>query len=135
MALAWMYRDDYARGGFIMLPSQDAQGQVTAQTCVLSSLMLVPVGLLATLTGISGYVYAAAALVLGLGMCWFAWKFLAQRTDQAARHLFLASLAYLPLLLGLMVADKGSVVPKDLRENQVMEIQLPEPTPAPVGVP
>ncbi len=135
MALAWMYRDDYARGGFVMLPSQDAQGQVTAQTCVLSSLMLVPVGLLATLTGISGYVYAAGALALGLGMCWFSWSFLSHRTDRAARRLFLASLAYLPLLLLLMVADKGSVVPKDLRENHVRSIQLPEPTPAPVSAP
>jgi protoheme IX farnesyltransferase len=112
LALAWMYREDYERGGFVMLPSQDLEGHATTQVCLLSSLTLVPVGLLATLTGISGYAYAVTALVLGLVMSWLSWRFLVTRSNQSARQLFLASLAYLPLLMLVMVLDRGSVVPR-----------------------
>lgn len=112
LALAWMYREDYERGGFVMLPSQDLEGHATTQVCLLSSLTLVPVALLATLTGVSGYAYAATALVLGLIMSWLSWRFLATRSNQSARSLFLASLAYLPLLMLAMVLDRGSVVPR-----------------------
>lgn len=125
LALAWMYRQDYERGGFMMLPSQDADGYVTAQACVLSSLLLVPVGLLATLVGVCGYVYAMTALLLGLGMTWLSWKFMKDRSDASARKLFLASLAYLPLLMAVMVADRGSVAPVR-REPAHAVIELPQ---------
>lgn len=108
LALAWMYRADYARGGFAMLPSLDTQGHATAQACLLTSLLLVPTGLLVTITGVAGVAYAVVAALLGLGMTYFAARFAMQRTDRAARSLFLASLAYLPLLMAAMVLDRGN---------------------------
>ena len=112
LALAWLYREDYAAGGFAMLPSRDPQGTATAQACLLSSLALVPVGLLGTLVGIAGLGYAAVAAVAGLWMSWLALGFLRERTDARARRLFLASLAYLPLVLGAMVIDRGGLAPR-----------------------
>lgn len=132
LALAWMYREDYARGGFAMLPSLDAHGRGTAQACVLSSLALVPAGLLATLTGVAGYAYTAAAVVLGLAMVGMSVRFLRLRSDAAARGLFLASLAYLPLLLGVMVADRGTVVPRAVPAGHGTALEYPpqqEPSP------
>lgn len=129
LALAWMYRADYERGGFAMLPSRDESGRATAQACLLTSLMLVPVGLLATLTGVAGYWYAGAAVVLGLWLSWLSLRFLMVRDDVRARRLFLASLAYLPALMGTMVADRGSVVPVARREGDAIVIELP-PQPA-----
>ena len=97
----------------------------TAQACVLSSLMLVPVGLLATLSGVSGLVYAAVALLLGSWMAVLAFGFLRERTDERARRLFLASLVYLPILLGVMVANRGSVVGTPRREEGITIIEVP----------
>jgi protoheme IX farnesyltransferase len=125
LALAWMYREDYARGGFAMLPSVDAEGTATGQACLLSSLLLVPVGLLATLTGVAGYAYAGSAVCLGLGMAWLAWRFLARREHGEARRLFLASLAYLPILLAAMLLDRGSVVPVAVPAGRGTVIEMP----------
>jgi protoheme IX farnesyltransferase len=111
LALAWLYRADYAAGGFAMLPVRDPSGTATAQAALLSSLALVPVGLLAVLTGIAGVRwYAPVALVAGLWMSWLALGFLRERSDARARRLFLASLAYLPIVLGAMVADRTRAV-------------------------
>jgi protoheme IX farnesyltransferase len=106
-ALAWLYRDDYARGGFVMLPVVDRTGRLTGQVVVLTSLCLVPLGLAATLAGLSGGVYAAGSVLLGLWILNFGARLYAQRTEASARRLFLASIVYLPLLLCLMVADRG----------------------------
>lgn len=125
LALAWMYREDYARGGFAMLPSVDLDGNATGQACLLSSLLLVPVGLLATLTGVAGYAYAGVAVVLGLAMAWLAWRFMARREHSAARRLFLASLLYLPLLMAAMLADRGSVVPVARPADRGTVIEMP----------
>jgi protoheme IX farnesyltransferase len=111
LALAWLYRADYAAGGFVMLPVRDPSGTATAQAALLSSLALVPVGLLAVLTGVAGVRwYAPVALVAGLWMSWLAIGFLRERSDARARRLFLASLAYLPIVLGAMVADRTRAV-------------------------
>jgi protoheme IX farnesyltransferase len=111
LALAWLYRADYAAGGFAMLPVRDPSGTATAQAALLSSLALVPVGLLASLTGIAGVRwYAPVALVAGIWMSWLAVAFLRERTDARARTMFLASLAYLPIVLGAMVADRTRAV-------------------------
>ncbi|MHC4100747.1 MAG: heme o synthase [Planctomycetota bacterium] len=106
-ALAWLYRDDYARGGFAMLPVVDRTGRLTGQVVVLTSLSLVPLALAATLAGLSGGVYAAGSVLLGLWILNFGARLYAQRTEASARRLFLASIVYLPLLLCLMVADRG----------------------------
>ena len=125
LALAWLYRADYLAGGFVMLPSLDPDGTATAQATLLTSLMLVPVGLLATLTGVAGFAYAAVALVSGLWMSWLALRFLQERSDARARKLFLASLAYLPILLGAMVLDRGSSVTTGTPGEGVMILEVP----------
>ena len=125
LALAWLYRTDYAAGGFAMLPSRDPSGAATAQACLLASLMLVPVGMLATLSGVAGLVYAGVALLCGLWMSWLALAFLRDRSDVRAKRLFLASLAYLPILLGVMVANRGSVVGTLHREDGLTVIEVP----------
>jgi len=66
LAIAWMYREDYGRAGIRMLPVVEPDGRVTAQQIVSYTLMLLPVSLLPTALGISGRIYLAAALVLGL---------------------------------------------------------------------
>jgi protoheme IX farnesyltransferase len=107
LALAWMYREDYRRGGFLMLPVVDPSGRATGQAAVLYTLALLPVGVLATLGGMTGGVFAVGALALGAGLVFLALRLASQRTEIVARRLFLATLAYLPLLLGLMVADRA----------------------------
>jgi protoheme IX farnesyltransferase len=108
-ALAWLYRDDYARGGFAMLPVVDRTGRLTGQVVVLTSLSLVPLALAATLAGLAGWVYTAGSVVLGLWILGFGTRLYTQRTEASARRLFLASIVYLPVLLCLMVADRGPV--------------------------
>ncbi|OYV88686.1 MAG: hypothetical protein B7Z68_13015 [Acidobacteria bacterium 21-70-11] len=106
LALAWLYRDDYARGGFRMLSVVDASGRSTGQAAVLYSMALLPVGVLAALGGMTGWGFAAGSLVLTGGLVALALALAAKKSDAVARRLFLATLIYLPLLLGLMVADR-----------------------------
>lgn len=105
LALAWLYRDDYARGGFRMLPGEDPSGALTGYVVVLYTLVLVPLTLLLTPLGVTGGWYAIGAVLLGgsllgagVGLEW-------RRTAAAARRLFVASIVYLPGLLALMVVD------------------------------
>ena len=112
MALAWMYRDDYARGGFVMLPQLDPTGRITAQTMVLTSLILVPLSLMATMYGVAGWWFAVASLILGVWMSRESFCFLRERTDARARRVFFASITYLPLLLFILVLDRGAVSPE-----------------------
>jgi protoheme IX farnesyltransferase len=106
-ALAWLYRQDYARGGFAMLPSLDPDGDLTCRVILLTSMLLLPLSLLVTLLHISGCLYAGCAVLLGVWMIVLSLKFLRARTDANARAVFIASITYLPLLLALMVIDKG----------------------------
>jgi protoheme IX farnesyltransferase len=106
LALAWMYRDDYRRGGFRMLPVVDPSGRATGLMAVLYTLALLPVGLPAVLGGMTGWLFVVGSLVLGAGLVTLALRLAAFRSEPVARRLFLATLAYLPLLLGLMVADR-----------------------------
>jgi len=106
LAIAWMYRDDYAKAGFAMLPVFDANGQRTAGQTVSHTLGLLPISLCPFLLKLAGVVYLAGALVLGLAFLWQAVQFSRELSAQRARQLFYASIFYLPLLLGLMVLDK-----------------------------
>ncbi|MFQ5807125.1 MAG: heme o synthase, partial [Phycisphaerae bacterium] len=108
LSLAWMYREDYARGGFRMLPTFDGTGQATCQAVLLYSLVLIPVTLMLTVVGITGWVYAAGALVLGGLLSALGLRLYRERGVGSARRVFLASVVYLPLLLGLMVTDRAS---------------------------
>ncbi len=106
LAIAWMYREDYAKGGFVMLPLVDRDGTRTGRSAVSHTLGLLPVSLSPFVFQMSGALYLAGALVLGLGFLWFAGRFAKQMDRLSARRLFFASILYLPLLLGLMVFDK-----------------------------
>jgi protoheme IX farnesyltransferase len=103
LAIAWMYRDDYARAGIKMLPVVEPEGRITSQQIVLYTLMLLPVSLLPTLMHIAGWIYFSGAIVLGLGFLYYSIKAATTRTTWQARRLLLASVLYLPLLFALMV--------------------------------
>ena len=105
-AIAWMYRDDYARGGIRMLPVIDPDGQSTARRIVVCSLLLIPISLAPLFLGMTGALYAAAAIAAGLGVLYFGARLRRERTVARAHALLLATVFYLPALLGLMVLDR-----------------------------
>jgi heme o synthase len=105
-AIAWMYRDDYARAGIRMLPVIDPDGQSTAQRIVVCSLLLIPISLAPLFLGMTGALYAAAAIAAGLGVLYFGARLERERTSACARALLLATVFYLPALLGVMVLDR-----------------------------
>jgi heme o synthase len=106
MAIAWIYRDEYARAGFKMLPVFDPEGRRTSRHAVAYTLALPPVSLCPFLLHLAGPVYLAGALALGLAFLGCAVHFARRLTVSSARQLFYASLLYLPLLLAVMVMDK-----------------------------
>lgn len=105
MAIAWMYREDYGRAGFPMLPVVEPDGHRTARQAVLYSAALLPLSLLPSLVGICGFVYFWVAMVLGAGLLILSLRFSRERSDRAARALFFGSITYLPLILTAMVLD------------------------------
>ncbi|MGE5235264.1 MAG: heme o synthase [Acidobacteriota bacterium] len=106
LALAWLYRDDYARGGFRMLPVVDRGGRTTVHVVTLYTMALLPVAIASSLAGLTGWVYASGSLLLGAVLLAMGVVLARERSAASARRLFLATLLYLPLLLGLMVADR-----------------------------
>lgn len=106
LAIACRYREDYARGGMRLLPIVDPSGARAGRQAVLNCLALLAVGLLPARIGMAGQAYSAAALVLGLLFLGFAVAMAIQRTVASARRLEIVSLAYLPLLLGMLAWDK-----------------------------
>jgi protoheme IX farnesyltransferase len=109
LAIAWLYREDYARGRQLMLPVVDPTGSSTGAQTVLFSLALVPVTLAPTLLRMAGVWYFGAALLLGLAFLGCAVLVAIGRTDRAARQMFLMSVLYLPILLGFMVWDRAGL--------------------------
>jgi len=106
LALAWIYRDDYRKGGLAMLSVEDPRGETTARQALVYALALLPVSLLPTWYGLADGFYFVAALAASSAYIVLAAR-LAQRRDIArARRLFFGSLAYLPLVLGIMVVDR-----------------------------
>jgi protoheme IX farnesyltransferase len=106
LAIAWMYREEYEKAGFKMLPGIDPQGHRTGRQAVSHTLGLLPVSLCPFLFHLTGPVYLVGALILGLAFLWFAVQFARYMTIPRARQLFFVSILYLPLLLGMMVLDK-----------------------------
>lgn len=106
MAIAWLYRDDYSKAGFPMLPVVEPDGRRTGRQAVMYSLALVPVSLVPALVGVSALAYCAIAFVLGIAMLWLAIQFATTRDDQSARRLFFGSITYLPLLWMAMIVTK-----------------------------
>jgi protoheme IX farnesyltransferase len=106
MAIAWLYRDDFGRAGFPLLAVVEPDGRSTARQAVLFSIMLIPVSLAPYFLGLSGPVYAIGAILGGLGLLLLAVSFAAARTNERAKRLFLGSITYLPLLWGMLIADR-----------------------------
>jgi heme o synthase len=106
LAIAWMYREEYAKAGFKMLPVIDPQGHRTGRQAVSHTLGLLPVSLCPFLFHTTGTIYLVGALILGLTFLWFAIQFARYMTIPRARRLFFISILYLPLLLVMMVLDK-----------------------------
>jgi heme o synthase len=106
-AIAWMYREDYSRAGFRMISSDDRTGERSASQSVFFCILLLVIAGLPTFLGIANFVYLAIELLLGGLFITVAMRFLRMRTASAARLLFLASIVYLPLLLGALVLTKS----------------------------
>jgi protoheme IX farnesyltransferase len=102
LAIAWMYREDYARAGYPMLPVVDPEGASTARQVVLQTLALVVISLAPVGLGLAGGTYLAGAAALGVAFLAFGLAFARARSRDSARRLFVASIAYLPGLLGLL---------------------------------
>jgi protoheme IX farnesyltransferase len=106
LAIAWMYREEYAQAGFVMLPAVDPDGSRTGRQAVSHTMGLLTVSLMPYLFRLAGPLYLLGALVLGTAFLVAAVLFSHQMTRARARQLFFISILYLPLLLGLMVFDK-----------------------------
>ena len=106
LALAWMLKDDYAQGGFRMLPVVDPDGRSTGAHIAITAAALVPVALLPTLLGMTGGLYFAASLLLTLGYAGLSLFLAIRPSERRAREVFLRSVLYLPLLMGAMLVDK-----------------------------
>lgn len=107
LAIAWMYRKDYARAGFPLLTVIDPEGNSSALQILNYTLALVPVSLLPTLLHMTGAIYFVGALLLGLGFAVAAIRAATKRTNTTARQLLFASIIYLPVLLALLAIDKS----------------------------
>jgi protoheme IX farnesyltransferase len=105
-AIAWMYREDYGRGGIRMLPVIEPDGESTARRIVACSILLIPISLVPRLLSMTGSIYPAAAIAAGLGLLYFGARLDRERTLARARHVLIASVLYLPLVLALMVIDR-----------------------------
>jgi protoheme IX farnesyltransferase len=106
-AIAWMYRDDYARAGFQMISTDDRTGERSASQSVFFCMLLLIIAGLPAYLGIATVFYLLAELILGGVFVGVAMRFLKTRATADARRLFITSIVYLPLLLGALVLSKA----------------------------
>ena len=106
MAIAWLYREDYARAGFPMLPVIDPQGRRAGKQAVYWAFLMVLASLEPKFSGLAGNGYLAVALVFGVGLFALAARFAWSRDESTARALFYGSITYLPLLWIAMIVNK-----------------------------
>jgi protoheme IX farnesyltransferase len=104
-SLAWLYREDYARAGLSMLPVVEGNGIGTSRRIVATTVALLAASFLPVVFQSAGVVYAVSAGVLGTGLLVLGCHFSRDRSPLRARRLFLASVAYLPVLLAILVFD------------------------------
>ena len=105
-AIAWMYRDDYARAGIRMLPVVEPDGESTARQILIYALVLIPVSLAPKVLGMAGNLYMVGAMLLGAMFLYAGVRVSLDRTALRARRVLLASVVYLPLLYGLLLLDR-----------------------------
>lgn len=106
MAIAWMYREDYARAGYLVLPAGELKDRLVIWQSLVTSLALILLSLIPAIAGESGPVYLVGALILGSIFLYYSARFAFRRSNVAARKLLTASIAYLPLVFILMMLDK-----------------------------
>lgn len=105
LAIAWMYRSDYARAGFVTTAGEDPTGGTTARQILISCAALAPISILPSLLGMTSGLYLVVALGLALYLMRAARRFDVERSGDAARKLLRASVVYLPALLAALVFD------------------------------
>ncbi|MCU0303789.1 MAG: heme o synthase [Thermoanaerobaculales bacterium] len=118
LALAWLYREDYARGGFRMMPAADPDGSMTGRAALIHALALLPVTGALAAAGVTGTTYLVSSQVVGIAFAALGLAFARHRAQLTARRLFLASIVYLPVLLGLMVGDMDDRVARLVRGDR-----------------
>jgi protoheme IX farnesyltransferase len=102
-----LYREEYAKAGFVMLPAVDESGRRTGWQATGHALGLLALGMLPFVFGLTGMIYLAGSLIAGVAFVTCAIRFQLRLTTSSARVLFLASIIYLPLVLLLLVLDKA----------------------------
>ena len=105
-SIAWMYKEDYARAGILMLPVVEPDCRSTARQIVIFGIALIPVSLVPGMLGMSGRIYLAGALLLGLWFLYSGVRVALERSLSRARGVLLTSVLYLPLIYGLMLLDR-----------------------------
>jgi protoheme IX farnesyltransferase len=105
LAIAWMYRDEYARAGMPLLPVVEPDGRSTGRQAVLYAAVLIPISMLPTGVGLATPYYMVGAITLGAILLFLSVEFSAKRDIATARRLFFGSIVYLPILWGLLVFD------------------------------
>jgi protoheme IX farnesyltransferase len=105
LAIAWMYRDEYARAGMPLLPVIEPDGRSTGRQALLYTAALLPISVLPTLMGMATAWYLAGAVLLGGALVALSLQFSQMRTVESARRLFFGSILYLPLLWAILVVD------------------------------
>jgi protoheme IX farnesyltransferase len=106
LAIAWMYREDYKRAGFPLLPIVEPDGASTGRQAVIYAAALLPVSLAPTAAGMTGSLYLGGAAAMGAAFLALAMRFAWHLTASDARRLFFGSIMYLPLLWILMVVNR-----------------------------
>jgi protoheme IX farnesyltransferase len=106
MAIAWMYREDYLRAGYLVLPRGQQSGRFMSWQALAPSLVLIPVSLSPTVIGGAGRAYLVAACILSSGFCIFSARLAYRRSNIDARRLLMASIIYLPSAFFSMLLDK-----------------------------
>jgi protoheme IX farnesyltransferase len=107
LAIAWLYRDDYARAGFPLLPVTEPDGHSTGRAVLVYGVVLVPVSLVPTLIGLAHPAYFAGAFLLGMAYLALGARFALHRDRGNALRLFIGSIVYLPLVWGLMILTRA----------------------------
>jgi len=106
MAIAWMYREDYARAGYLVLPLGEARNRFVAWQTLVATVALLPVGIIPIIANGSGAVYSGAAFIPGAVFLYYGARFAFRRSNVAARQLLVASIIYLPLVFALIMLSK-----------------------------
>jgi protoheme IX farnesyltransferase len=104
--IAWMYRDDYAAAGYLVLPQGERRTRFVMWQTLVAAAALVVVSQIPTLIGLTGFAYFIGALALGVTLLHYSVRFARRRTNFAARQLLLVSILYIPALFGLLMLDK-----------------------------